>query len=117
VRSIATETNKFSKILMIAVKLFFHTCQIIFHLLFLKNSKTFFFFFPFQAENEAVLKKRENPDSQLTWEEYKTMAFTQSVSTIISIVELIYLNSEILKRFSHIFFFVLMWFLYVCAGR
>ncbi|KAJ6948497.1 hypothetical protein NC651_002740 [Populus alba x Populus x berolinensis] len=31
------------------------------------------------AENEAVLKKRENPDSQLTWEEYKTMAFTQSV--------------------------------------
>ncbi|KAJ6716240.1 CYTOCHROME P450 26 [Salix koriyanagi] len=31
------------------------------------------------AENEAVLKKRENPDSLLTWEEYKTMSFTTSV--------------------------------------
>ncbi|CAK7330761.1 unnamed protein product [Dovyalis caffra] len=31
------------------------------------------------AENEAVLKKRENPDSPLTWKEYKTMTFTQNV--------------------------------------
>uniref|UniRef100_A0A6N2L4R0 Cytochrome P450 n=1 Tax=Salix viminalis TaxID=40686 RepID=A0A6N2L4R0_SALVM len=33
----------------------------------------------YQAENEAVLKKRENPDSLLTWEEYRTMSFTSSV--------------------------------------
>ncbi|KAJ6905385.1 hypothetical protein NC652_023209 [Populus alba x Populus x berolinensis] len=31
------------------------------------------------VENEAVLKKRENPDALLTWEEYKEMTFTQSV--------------------------------------
>ncbi|XP_056686450.1 cytochrome P450 87A3-like isoform X1 [Spinacia oleracea] len=29
-----------------------------------------------KEEHEAILKKRENPDSHLTWSEYKSMTFT-----------------------------------------
>ncbi|KAI5315229.1 hypothetical protein L3X38_044405 [Prunus dulcis] len=31
------------------------------------------------AENEALLKNRENPNSSLTWDEYKSMTFTRQV--------------------------------------
>ncbi|CAK7340940.1 unnamed protein product [Dovyalis caffra] len=31
------------------------------------------------AEHEAMMKKRENPNSDLTWEEYQSMTFTQMV--------------------------------------
>ncbi|XP_059664075.1 cytochrome P450 87A3-like [Cornus florida] len=31
--------------------------------------------FTFQEEHEAILRRRENPDSGLTWEEYKSMTF------------------------------------------
>ncbi|XP_059627233.1 beta-amyrin 16-alpha-hydroxylase CYP87D16-like [Cornus florida] len=31
------------------------------------------------AEHEAILKNRENPDSPITWEEYKSMTFTLQV--------------------------------------
>jgi hypothetical protein len=33
----------------------------------------------FQAEHEAILKKRENSDASLTWSEYKSMTFTLQV--------------------------------------
>ncbi|KAL5562734.1 hypothetical protein UlMin_032481 [Ulmus minor] len=32
-----------------------------------------------QAEQEAILKRRENPNSSLTWDECKSMTFTQQV--------------------------------------
>ncbi|KAL5562367.1 hypothetical protein UlMin_032114 [Ulmus minor] len=32
-----------------------------------------------KAEQEAILKSRENPNSSLTWDEYKSMTFTQQV--------------------------------------
>ncbi|KAJ6385352.1 hypothetical protein OIU77_028512 [Salix suchowensis] len=32
-----------------------------------------------QAEHDAIVRKRENPNSRLTWEEYKSMTFTQMV--------------------------------------
>ncbi|XP_061974458.1 cucurbitadienol 11-hydroxylase-like [Populus nigra] len=32
-----------------------------------------------RAEHEAIVKKRENPNSRLTWEEYRSMTFTQMV--------------------------------------
>ncbi|KAJ4836042.1 hypothetical protein Tsubulata_023466 [Turnera subulata] len=32
-----------------------------------------------RAEHEAIRKRRENPDSPLTWEEYKSMEFTHMV--------------------------------------
>ena len=32
-----------------------------------------------QVEHEAIVKKRENPNSRLTWEEYRSMTFTQMV--------------------------------------
>ncbi|KAI5603801.1 hypothetical protein BDE02_01G243000 [Populus trichocarpa] len=32
-----------------------------------------------RAEHEAIVKKRENPNSGLTWEEYRSMTFTQMV--------------------------------------
>ncbi|GMP37293.1 hypothetical protein CsSME_00009041 [Camellia sinensis var. sinensis] len=31
------------------------------------------------VENEAIVKNRENPDSPLSWEEYKSMTFTLNV--------------------------------------
>ncbi|KAJ6716239.1 CYTOCHROME P450 87A3-LIKE [Salix koriyanagi] len=31
------------------------------------------------AEHDAIVRKRENPNSRLTWEEYKSMTFTQMV--------------------------------------
>ncbi|KAJ6385357.1 hypothetical protein OIU77_028517 [Salix suchowensis] len=31
------------------------------------------------AEHDAIVRKRENPNSRLTWEEYKSMTFTQLV--------------------------------------
>ncbi|CAB4321310.1 unnamed protein product [Prunus armeniaca] len=31
------------------------------------------------AENEALLKNRENPNSSLTWDEYKSMTFTHQI--------------------------------------
>ncbi|KAF9675616.1 hypothetical protein SADUNF_Sadunf09G0050700 [Salix dunnii] len=31
------------------------------------------------AEHDAIMRKRENPNSRLTWEEYKSMTFTQMV--------------------------------------
>ncbi|KAG6761113.1 hypothetical protein POTOM_034308 [Populus tomentosa] len=31
------------------------------------------------AEHDAIVKKRENPNSRLTWEEYRSMTFTQMV--------------------------------------
>lgn len=33
----------------------------------------------YQAEHDAILKKRENPNSSITWEEYKSMTFTLQV--------------------------------------
>jgi hypothetical protein len=38
----------------------------------------------FKAEHEAILKNRENPNSILTWVEYKSMTFTFQVSSTIS---------------------------------
>ncbi|KAG5222973.1 cytochrome P450 [Salix suchowensis] len=32
-----------------------------------------------RVEHEAIVKKRENPNSRLTWEEYRSMTFTQMV--------------------------------------
>lgn len=32
-----------------------------------------------QAEHENILKKREDPNSSLTWNEYKSMSFTLQV--------------------------------------
>ncbi|KAL9371368.1 hypothetical protein Peur_036508 [Populus x canadensis] len=32
-----------------------------------------------QAEHDAIVKNRENPNSRLTWEEYRSMTFTQMV--------------------------------------
>ena len=32
-----------------------------------------------QEEHEAILRRRENPDSGLTWKEYKSMTFTFQV--------------------------------------
>lgn len=37
------------------------------------------FFLFLQVEHEAIIKKRENPNSRLTWEEYRSMTFTQMV--------------------------------------
>lgn len=38
-----------------------------------------------QAEHEAIVKNREDPNSPLTWDEYKSMTFTLQVcSTIFS---------------------------------
>ena len=34
----------------------------------------------YQAEHEVILKNREDPNSSLTWEEYKSMTFTLQVS-------------------------------------
>jgi hypothetical protein len=34
----------------------------------------------YQAEHEAILRKRENPKSLLTWDEYKSKTFTLQVS-------------------------------------
>jgi len=39
-----------------------------------------------QAEHEAILKKRANPDSPITWEEYKSMSFTLNVSNFHNIL-------------------------------
>jgi hypothetical protein len=33
-----------------------------------------------QEEHEAIIRKRENPDSELTWSEYKSMTFTFQVT-------------------------------------
>ncbi|KAH0449240.1 hypothetical protein IEQ34_023040 [Dendrobium chrysotoxum] len=33
----------------------------------------------FSDEHEAVLRNRDEPDSQITWEEYKSMSYTQQV--------------------------------------
>jgi hypothetical protein len=61
--------------------------------------KHFFFFFFFfsqscittltsmliyQVEHEAILKKREQPGSSITWNEYKSMSFTLQVCSITS---------------------------------
>ncbi|KAJ6345495.1 hypothetical protein OIU78_008200 [Salix suchowensis] len=34
------------------------------------------------AEHDAIVRKRENPNSRLTWEEYKSMTFTQTGYTV-----------------------------------
>lgn len=33
-----------------------------------------------QEEHEAIIKRRDNPDSGLTWSEYKSMKFTFQVN-------------------------------------
>ena len=33
----------------------------------------------YQAEHERILQNRENPNSSITWEEYKSMTFTLQV--------------------------------------
>jgi len=33
----------------------------------------------FQEEHEAILKRREDPNSGITWKEYKSMTFTFQV--------------------------------------
>lgn len=33
-----------------------------------------------QEEHEAIIRRRENPDSGLTWNEYKSMKFTFQVN-------------------------------------
>jgi hypothetical protein len=35
-----------------------------------------------QEEHEAILKKREDSSSGITWEEYKSMTFTTQVSQL-----------------------------------
>ena len=43
------------------------------------------FCFILQEEHEAIVRKRENPDSALTWSEYKSMTFTFQVNKALSI--------------------------------
>ena len=38
----------------------------------------------YQVEHEEILSKREKPSSSITWDEYKSMAFTQHVCSIAS---------------------------------
>jgi hypothetical protein len=34
----------------------------------------------YQEEHEAIIRNRKDPNSNVTWEEYKSMTFTSQVS-------------------------------------
>lgn len=36
----------------------------------------------YQEEHEAIIRNRKDPDSSVTWAEYKSMTFTSQVSQI-----------------------------------
>jgi hypothetical protein len=41
----------------------------------------------FQEEHEKIMERRVDPDSDITWEEYKSMKFTSHVCAIYKIVK------------------------------
>jgi hypothetical protein len=45
-----------------------------------KKDKIINFLITWQKEHEAILRSRENEESEITWQEYKSMTFTHMVS-------------------------------------
>ena len=45
-----------------------------------KKDKIINFLITLQKEHEAILRSRDNEESEITWQEYKSMTFTHMVS-------------------------------------